>query len=62
MYNGYDQQGIKRVFAETVEDAKIVAREYLNSRLDCKFIRFYKLSRNNKPMLKYQFKVLRIEE
>ena len=59
MYNGYCNQGIKRVYAETKLDAGIVATQYLQSRPDVKFIKFLKLGKNNKPMMQGQFKVNR---
>jgi hypothetical protein len=59
MYYGYDNQGIKRVYAETREDAEIVARDYLASRLDVKFLKFLKLGKNKRPMMQGQFKVCR---
>ena len=57
MYNGYDNNGIKRVFAETIADCKLVAHEYFQTRPEIKFIKFLKLGKNGRPMMQGQFKV-----
>ena len=59
MYNGYCNQGIKRVYAETRIDAEMIAHEYLVSRPDIKFLKFLKLGQNKRPMMQGQFKIHR---
>ena len=73
-YNGYDQQGILRVWVESsgtwsktgdtaamdaFEQGRLIAREYMHSRLDCTKITFRPLGKTGKPMLQGSFKIVR---